>query len=212
VVLNFQPTIHSDALQLNHKAYFTANHDSFFVDGFKMFIGKIALHDEESKTKFTDSVYHFLNAEKSNSLKISENISSLKKITSIDFEIGVDSTTNLQGAMDGDLDPVNGMYWTWNSGYINFKLEGHSPICKSVHHVFEFHIGGYKHPFNTIRTIHLVLKNPILISQKNQLDIKINLAEILNSVDLQTQNNIVEPSEQAMQIANHFQKMFSIEE
>ena len=52
----------------------------------------------------------------------------------ITFTIGVDS---LRSTMDvskrpGVLDPAqghDGMYWTWNSGYIFFKMEGISPAA-----------------------------------------------------------------------------------
>ena len=57
------------------------------------------------------------------------------------FQIGIDSLTNVSGDLDGDLDPALGMYWAWNSGYINMKLEGKSSSCKSVKKEFQFHIG-----------------------------------------------------------------------
>ncbi len=210
--INFQPVVNNISLQLNSKAYSINSKDSFFITTFKMYVGKIVLNDEESKEKFVDENYHLLNAENVESLKIDLKNLSLKKISSVDFFVGVDSIENTKGSMGGDLDPTNGMYWTWNSGYINFKLEGHSPICKSIHHAFEFHIGGYQHPNNSIRKIYLRLKNPIIISEENKLNININLAEILNSVDLRTNNNIVEPGFEAMKLADNFSKMFSIAE
>jgi hypothetical protein len=43
---------------------------------------------------------------------------------SIQFNVGVDYARNHSGAQDGDLDPVTGMIWSWNTGYIFFKHEG----------------------------------------------------------------------------------------
>lgn len=40
------------------------------------------------------------------------------------FYVGVDSVKNISGAQSGTLDPVYGMFWDWNSGYIYFKHEG----------------------------------------------------------------------------------------
>ncbi len=40
------------------------------------------------------------------------------------FYLGVDADSNHTGAQSGDLDPVNGMIWTWSTGYIFFKHEG----------------------------------------------------------------------------------------
>ena len=54
------------------------------------------------------------------------------------FQLGIDSLTNVSGAMGGDLDPTKGMYWTWQSGYINMKIEGKSNSCKTRKNQFQF--------------------------------------------------------------------------
>jgi hypothetical protein len=67
----------------------------------------------------------------------------------VTFTIGVDS---LRSTMDiskrtGVLDPAqghDGMYWTWNSGYIFLKMEGVSPSAPDdQENKFYYHIGGY---------------------------------------------------------------------
>lgn len=98
--------------------------------------------------------------------------------------MGIDSTTNVSGA-GGDLDPTKGMYWTWQSGYINFKLEGKSNLCKTRNNEFQFHIGGYLFPFSCVQTIQLDLKpteEPVII-----IDIK----KLLAPIDLSKQNQIM---------------------
>ena len=45
--------------------------------------------------------------------------------------------------MDGDLDPVHGMYWTWQSGYIQFKLEGLLRDSAGERKL-ELHLGGFE--------------------------------------------------------------------
>ena len=47
---------------------------------------------------------------------------------SLYFRFGTDSLLNVSGALSGDLDPSKGMYWAWNSGYINCKIEGRSVV------------------------------------------------------------------------------------
>ncbi len=210
--INFQPVVKNSPLQLSSKAYSIHSYDSIFFTTFKMYVGKLVLHDDESKEQFSAENYHLLNAENVESLKIPLKNFPLKKISSIDFLVGVDSIENTKGALDGDLDVSNAMYWTWNSGFINFKLEGHSPICKSIHHAFEFHIGGFKHPNNSLRKVHLQLKTPMDLISKNNLDIKIDLAKELNNIELSTNNSIVEPNNEAMKMADNFAKMFSISE
>ena len=46
----------------------------------------------------------------------------------------------------GVLDPSGAgadMYWTWNSGYIFFKMEGTSPAATGMGNSFMYHIGGF---------------------------------------------------------------------
>jgi hypothetical protein len=63
------------------------------------------------------------------------------------FGIGIDSTLHVKGIQSGVLDPIHGMYWTWQSGYINFKLEGQIKVQQQWQN-FQFHIGGYRSPYN----------------------------------------------------------------
>ena len=44
--------------------------------------------------------------------------------TKVNYTIGVDAARNTEGAQDGALDLVNGMFWSWNTGYIFMKMEG----------------------------------------------------------------------------------------
>lgn len=56
--------------------------------------------------------------------------------------LGVDSALNYDGVHGGDLDPIHGMYWTWQTGYIHCKIEGIFELSgKRV--PLEFHLGGF---------------------------------------------------------------------
>ena len=59
----------------------------------------------------------------------------------VEFNIGVDSSMSVAGILTGDLDPRMGMYWAWQSGYINFKLEG--VLNTKVQQPFQYHILEY---------------------------------------------------------------------
>lgn len=67
--------------------------------------------------------------------------------TDIEYMIGVDSTRNVSGAQTGALSTANGMFWSWNTGYIFIKAEGTSPAAPSGG--FSYHIGGFKDENNT---------------------------------------------------------------
>ncbi|RYD74793.1 MAG: hypothetical protein EOP55_14645 [Sphingobacteriales bacterium] len=104
--------------------------------------------------------------------------------TKIEYTIGVDYARNFAGAQTGALDPINGMFWTWNSGYIFVKLEGSSPKSTATSNMLTFHIGGVVDPNNTIRTFSTEINaaNPLRI----RTDAKPNMHFIVNAAALFT--------------------------
>jgi hypothetical protein len=75
----------------------------------------------------------------------------------IEFLVGVDAARNAAGAQTGALDPARGMFWTWNTGYIFFKLEGHSAQSSASGNSVSYHVGGSRETANNLRTIYLPL-------------------------------------------------------
>jgi hypothetical protein len=71
--------------------------------------------------------------------------------------LGVDSIRNVSGIQTGALDPLKGMFWTWNSGYVMAKLEGSSESSNSAGNRFTYHIGGFRPGMNVLKTIDLII-------------------------------------------------------
>lgn len=44
--------------------------------------------------------------------------------TKMRFLVGVDSIANSTGAQEGALNPSNGMFWSWSTGYIFIRMQG----------------------------------------------------------------------------------------
>ena len=55
---------------------------------------------------------------------------------------GVDSVSQVLSSYEGVFDPLEGMYWTWQNGYIAVKMEG-----KYMGEDFVYHLGGFREPF-----------------------------------------------------------------
>jgi hypothetical protein len=164
--------------------------DSIQITSLRFYVSNMELLDN-NKSVWKDAVqFHLMDAfnEKTLSVTIPSNINYSK----LKFNFGIDSTTNVSGAMGGDLDPTKGMYWTWQSGYINFKLEGTSNICKTRHNEFQFHLGGYQHPFNSLQTVF------IEITSTSTIEINIDLLKIFQQINLTQQHHIMSPGQEAM--------------
>jgi hypothetical protein len=59
----------------------------------------------------------------------------------IAFAIGVDSLRNHSGAQEGALNPDQGMFWMWETGYVFFKAEGMYQTSAGSRGALVFHIG-----------------------------------------------------------------------
>ncbi len=68
----------------------------------------------------------------------------------VKFIIGVDSLRNVSGAQSGVLSASEGMFWDWNTGYIQVRAEGNSPSSGTGK--FLYHLGGFSGPDNALQT------------------------------------------------------------
>jgi hypothetical protein len=194
-----------------NKQYVSANKDTLTIEAFKCYISNIQIQFDDTSV-FTQNSCHLLDLENPKSLKIPITKRENKLMTKIIFSIGIDSITNNSGALTGDLDPVKGMYWAWQSGYINMKIEGKSPSCTTRKNEFQFHIGGYLQPYYAMRTIELPIRNPKAWGQisNNEIDIAIDLGKFFSEVKVKETNSIMIPGTKAMEIADSSVKLFSV--
>jgi hypothetical protein len=113
----------------------------------------------------------------------------------IGFTLGVDEKTNDRGIGDDDLDPVLGMYWAWQSGYINLKLEGHYRGQD-----YELHLGGFQKPY-------LACQSVFLAASQDDIVIFVDPSRFLDAVpDGITQ--VMSPGEKAVLLSKLAVKMF----
>ncbi len=174
----------------------------FYVTNIKFLLkNKIVFTEKNQKNNGA----HLIDNSDENSKKIS--INTLKKITfdAIQFDIGVDSLTNVSGAMGGDLDPTKGMYWAWQSGYINAKIEGKSSLCNNRLNEFQFHLGGYQTGNNALQTVVLSIK------KANEMRVFLNIGAFIEKINLAKTNQIMSPSQEAVFISKHLATCFSLD-
>src|SRR5688572_6423976 len=99
--------------------------------------------------------------------------------TSIRFNVGVDSTRNFAGPLTGDLDPVLGMLWDWQTGYVYFKHEGYFIDSTGVQQEVHFHYGTLKALVTEEIPISLEVN-----SEKRIVDVTFNLNKVYRSPNL----------------------------
>ena len=113
----------SGSCQLN-QTLFLNNEDSVEINRFKFYISNLSFFNNEQLVFEEEASAHLIDLGNFESLSFQIDIPSNLVYNKIAFTLGIDSLKNHEGVFGGDLDPTLGMYWTWQSGYINFKMEG----------------------------------------------------------------------------------------
>ncbi len=184
------------------KTYFFNTTHKISVDKCLFYISCISFYSNDSLLFTIPQKYHLINFETKN--KIHFQAQSTYNVTHISFNVGVDSLTNMLGALGGALDPTKGMYWTWQSGYINLKIEGSSSMCSTRNQQFQYHIGGYQAPYNTLQSVRLP------IGKKNNIQILFDLGLLLNKFMASNICNVMSPSKSSVQLSKYIKESFSI--
>jgi hypothetical protein len=179
--------------------------DSIQFETFKFYISNIEFSIDDKTVWKEEKSFHLMDASNRNAMNVKLPKLSNIGYNKIKFNLGIDSITNTSGAMGGDLDPTKGMYWAWQNGYINFKLEGKSNVCKSRNNEFQFHLGGYQYPYNAIQVISLD------VLPGKTTEIVFDLEKLISGMDLSSQNHIMSPCKEAIVLSKKASDVFSIQ-
>jgi hypothetical protein len=179
LTIRFKAYVHGVPLEMNKK-YKNPFGETFEISRFRFYAGQVApVYMDTNIKSGSPSVYYLIDFSDSSStslvLPATDGL-----CNGIRFLLGVDSLDQVSGVQTGALDPVRGMYWTWNSGYQSFKIEGYSTASSQPAHMIAYHIGGFRHPFSTVWQIrinttddevfHVTDENKIIVEVPIELD------------------------------------------
>lgn len=214
--INFSNYVGNEKLKLDTLAYKNELGQLFMFTNVKYYISNITFKNKSGKDFVLKNSFLINELDEISKTRTITNIHA-GEYTGIEFILGVDSLHNCSGAQSGDLDPIHAMFWAWNTGYIFLKVEGKSPFSKSPGNYFEYHIGGFRHPYNNLKKIFLPFKNPVVLNKNKQvfnLNIKTDLLEIFktpNAINLLEWSSVTEAKNGSV-IANNYTDMFTIKD
>lgn len=200
--LLFNFTFQEQALNLGQKYYSGELNDTLQIDRLKLYIGQLSFWKGNQEVYRLEKEYHLLDASNEASLEITYPPG--VDFDQIRFRLGVDSLTNVAGVQGGDLDPTQGMYWAWQSGYINFKLEGTSPICPGRNNRFQYHLGGFQAPFASSQEVHLNIED----LERFKIDLPVD--GLLEVLDLREAYQIMSPRKTAVELSEWIADLFKV--
>jgi len=195
--------------------YLNFSGETYSISRFRFYISNIKLTSLTNQISAEKDSYHLIDLALAGSGDFNS-IFNKAVYKSIEFTVGVDSIRNVSGAQTGALDPLNGMFWTWNSGYIFAKLEGISTSSTAPGQAFTYHIGGFKPGENALRkvTLNFPGSSPVNVGQTSQVVISVDVAKWFDdkhTISIAANPSIMTPGGVSLQIADNIAGMFSIE-
>jgi hypothetical protein len=215
VDLAFENVAGTTAAQLNSTTpYTTAAGDQFTITTLRYYISNIKFKRANGTEFVQPESYYLIDQGIESSLKFTIPNVPTGDYNNITFTIGVDSTRNVSGVQTGALSPGD-MFWTWNSGYIYTKLEGRS--TQAANGGIIFHIGGFKAPNNTIRTVSPTMNNNVLqvrTDRTPEVHLKADILKMFagpNTIRFATLNNVMGGPEAVKVADNQAAGMFTLD-
>jgi len=206
--IRFKNWVGNKELKLFDETYTDPFGEPFIISKFRYYVSHISYREASNKEVDLPENYYLINEDDSLSKIIQLPVAGIQ---SISFFIGVDSIKNISGVHTGSLDPMNGMFWTWNSGYIFAKLEGQSDSSHAPAHSFTWDVGGFRQHENALRKVTLTL--PGVSSADNTIIINADILKWFEGAHLLkiSQSPVChQPGKLAMQIADNYSAMFSV--
>lgn len=193
--------------ELNKPLYHPMSGDTLTYTTFKHYISNIRLKKADGSYWTAPKSYHLMNAADTTTLKVHFTNVPTGEYVAMELTLGVDSAANVSGAQSGDLDPINEMFWSWNSGYIMIKAEGTSPQSGTGN--FAYHLGGFSGDNSTVSVRELQFPSAQTVTI-NQTDVPVihvlaNPARLFHSYgSVSNGEDIHMPGAAAAQMAEDF--------
>ncbi len=199
--------------------------EDFTVTRLNYFISNISLTDMAGKEISFPNQYFLIREadEASQTIELKDVPAGDYKM--LNYTIGVDSLKSISEVAErtGVLDPASygddNMYWSWNAGYIFFKMEGNSSkVSMMGKDKFELHIGGFggkdSPTPNNLEKIQLQMENANV--RKNiapEVHVIFDVAKVFDGVKAFSlaANPMVHNPAKGTDVSNNYAKGFSVD-
>ncbi|AQG79809.1 MbnP family protein [Spirosoma montaniterrae] len=231
VTLEFDNRVGDQKLVLGTTPYKNWAGEDFTVTTFNYFVSNIKLKKDDGTVVAIPNQYFLIRQADAKSQVVQLKDVPSGNYSEVSFAVGVDSVKSLApitertGALDVTSYGDDGMYWSWNSGYIFMKFEGVSsvaPVRTDGRRLFQLHVGGFGGGFNgAARTANNLRTVTLPIAQKATVrgniaptvHVLVDVKKIFDGptrISLATTNNVHNPSV-ATPIAENYKQMFAVD-
>ena len=192
------------------RRFVDADGDTIRLKKVSYYLSQLALLDEKGEWVELSGTYLYdLSDRRSGILRMDEVPAG--NYQAIRFQVGLDSLAQAATDYQGALDPVKGMFWTWNTGYINAKLEGAIAQSGEPEREVTLHLGGYRQPFATAHEVVLITSIRIAEGKAGRMQIVTDLSEWLGENGLTDGEwKIMGPGKEAFEISRRVEDSFFV--
>ena len=196
-----------------NQQYILNNGDTMSFSTFRYYVSNIQLVKADGSKWSEPNSYHLVDLSDESSALLTLNDVPMADYTGVNLMIGVDSLHNVSGAQEGALSVANGMFWSWNTGYIFIKMEGTS--TQSMNDAFTYHIGGFSGANSAIQSKSLDFGGAVLMARPDaipQVHLSIDVQSLFED-NIQTNVNpmVHMPGAAAVAVANAFSNVWTFE-
>jgi hypothetical protein len=213
VEIEFDHQIGENSLVMGTEGYTFGENMNVKINTVKYYISNVVLTEEDGTELVIEDSYHLVDASKEESLLFRLEDVPSGTYDKISFMVGVDAPRNTEGAQEGALDPANGMFWSWNSGYIFLKLEG---SYGETDEDFSYHIGGFEGEHASQQQVNIMLHGSSLGVHDDELSTVHTIVNLEEFFKNPTEWNIVDqpvmtmPGMHAKTISDNYADMFTV--
>lgn len=184
LVIEFDNRVGAGELSLGNTLLTNASGENYTISTLNYFVSNIKLMSSKGvEVDFSDK-YFLIKESDSGSQMVELKDVPAGEYTHLSFTIGVDSLKSISdvstrtGVLDVGSYGNDNMYWSWNMGYIFFKMEGNSPqVNINGKDKFEFHIGGFGGKDaptpNNLKEIELYLSEAAKVSESTSSQVHV---------------------------------------
>ncbi len=194
----------ADEQTVHAEKCFSLKNDSICIELLKFYISGIQFFNKGIPVWSEIQSFHLIDIEKPQSCLVKINIPDQLVADELVFNLGIDSLTSVSGAFGADLDPTQGMYWTWQSGYINLKLEGLYKSKDALAKRLVYHLGGYQQNENALQTLRFEIK------QLNSIKLNFDVIKFITSEVVKQHAHIMSPGKEAIQLSATAKSCFNL--
>lgn len=175
IQLNFSNEFAGQPLQLNTQ-YNTLLNDQLTITTFNYYVSNVILKKADGTVWKQDESYHLYKTDDQNNGQFNINLQDVPQgqYTELTFSVGIDPVRNSSGAQEGVLDPINAMFWTWNTGYMFVRSEGFYYKNGVKQGAWIYHTGDDA----SYQTVTLALNNASLSTTNNKLAVKADIQKM----------------------------------